>query len=953
MVIEHIIAGNSIPHNEGAIPLTKESYDIREPQKRLSDYSTTIVIPEDKVVNQIFEHAFDVNILFQTFDPNIKTSYQVVQDGVTLINGFCRLVDIVNVDGKIEYKIQATGKIGSVFESIKDLYLTDINFTDLNHVWNESNIVASWTPTLGTGYVYPMIDYGGRTSWKEWITEDFKPAIFVREYIMRMFNEQGFTISSAFFDTTLFKSLIIPFGADDIALDNVGLLTKQFFVSRLASNQTVGSDGVLIFNDDTTSDNYNTSANEYNISTGIFTAAEINTYAWNGLLNLTFTYTQANNTETQRIGSFITQSTGFKADTYFHLIKDGTTNIDRITIDITTQILSKTFANSETYTEESEFSLQDFASVATSEYKIVWSGIVNYSGVVLSGGGRGTPAIPTRLYYTTPSFSAQLNIGSAITQKIKDVTYTKSDTLIMSSLIPKDVKQSDFLGAIIKRFNLYLDYDAIDENLIYIEPRDDYYNNVQVEVSDKVDRSKEFVVSPIGALDASTYLFEDKEDKDLSNKRNQDLFEEPYGRQKIDINNDFIKNERKVTSIFSPTPLISIDGDNGRITSGIQFQNENGDKIDGSGNIRILYWGGTITNTPWLLNSTPKTVYPYAGHLDNPYTPTFDLNWGIPKKLYYNFSYGGNNIVKYSNNNCYNLFWKNYIEEITSKDSKLLTCYVALRPSDYADYNFRQSYYIDGEYFRLIKIVDYDPNSNTTTKCIFLKQAKVTAFVATVKDVLGGTGVYDTNEKLPQFLGTTRPNRSGGSTNDVITFGDNIFSGQRSIIVSDNITGISTNKNLLIMASDSSDIQADNVTLLNSPNISALRDNEVYINGLYADHKLEVLLTEELLEGINVPIQILPALASNEFYEIVRGYASINGLKPTVSTKLKVQTSGALEVANLPATFFDTDNNTGKVEITSTPILPFGQSIQIVSTDFESPSATTLQIQLVYRIIKL
>jgi len=92
MVIEHIIAGYSIPHNEGAIPLTKESYDIREPQKRLSDYSKTITIPENNVVNQIFEHAFDVNILFQTFDPNIKTSYQVVQDGVTLINGFCRLL---------------------------------------------------------------------------------------------------------------------------------------------------------------------------------------------------------------------------------------------------------------------------------------------------------------------------------------------------------------------------------------------------------------------------------------------------------------------------------------------------------------------------------------------------------------------------------------------------------------------------------------------------------------------------------------------------------------------------------------------------------------------------------------------------------------------------------------------------------------------------------------------
>ena len=48
MVVEHIIAGYSIPHNEGAIPLTKEAYDVNNPQKRSSDFSKTITIPSDK-----------------------------------------------------------------------------------------------------------------------------------------------------------------------------------------------------------------------------------------------------------------------------------------------------------------------------------------------------------------------------------------------------------------------------------------------------------------------------------------------------------------------------------------------------------------------------------------------------------------------------------------------------------------------------------------------------------------------------------------------------------------------------------------------------------------------------------------------------------------------------------------------------------------------------------------
>jgi len=944
MVIEHIIAGYSIPHNEGAIPLTKESYDIREPQKRLSDYSKTITIPENNVVNQIFEHAFDVNILFQTFDPNIKTSYQVVQDGVTLINGFCRLVDIVNVDGKIEYKIQATGKIGSVFESIKDLYLTDIDFSDLNHVWNEANIVAAWSPTIGTGYTYPMIDYGGRTSYSAWTVEDFKPAIFVKEYMTRIFSEQGYTISSAFFNTTLFKSLIVPYAADQIPLDNDGLKAKQFYVTRETTDQTVGIDGILIFNDDI-APNYNTALNEYDITTGIFTAQEVNIYAWQGVLDVTFTYTETNTNITSIINQIANFPNG-RMETGFFIQKHGGATVDSFTVDIGQLIRDTPLVNGSTYTIEAPFSLSDFTTVISSEYALRWFDSFTISGS--NGGGY--------YQYSYTDFSVKLNRDSILTQKIKDTYYAEGDTIVMTSLLPKEVKQSDFVGSIIKRFNLYLDYDAIDENLIYIEPRDDYYTDVQVEVSSKVDRSKEIVISPIGALDASTYLFEDKEDKDVKNKSYQDTTEEVYGRYKVDIDNDFIKNESKITTIFSPTPLISVDGQNDRVISAIQFEDDNQKKTDAKGNIRLLYWGGLKATSPdWTINGTIKTTYPYAGHLDNPYAPTFDLNWGVPKKIFYDFTYGGNDIVIYPNANCYNTFWRNYIEEITSKDSKLLTCYVALRPVDYADYNFRQSYYIDGEYWRLVKIVDYDPNSSSTTKCIFLKQHSFTAFAGTTVEVLGGEGTYtETNEPIPRFNVTNRPNGSGGRQVDVITFGDNVVSGWRSIIVSDNITGISTNKNLLVVGSDGSDIQANNTTLLNSPNMEVIRDNEIYLNGLFAESRVDIQLDETLLENLSAGFEILPALRSNEAYEILRGYVRMNGVKPTIGNKVSFKSSGLVtEVASVADSFFDTDDNTGFVTIPTLTSLLFAEAINISAADFESPAATTVQIQLVYRIIRI
>ena len=941
MVIEHLIAGYSIPHNEGAIPLTKESYDINNPQKRTSDYSKTITIPEDTLVNQIFEHAFDVNVLFQTFDPNLKTSYQILQDGITLINGFCRLVDIVNVDGKIEYKIQGIGKIGSIFESIKDLYLTDLDFADLNHVWNETNIVASWTPTIGTGYTYPMIDYGGRTSYSNWTVEDFKPAIFVKEYMTRIFSEQGYTISSAFFDTTLFKSLIVPYAAYEIPLDNDGLKANQFYVSRETTNYTVTS-GLLLFND-AASPNYNTALNEYDVTTGFYTALEAKTHSWQGDLDMGITVTGLTSNQTQVLNN-IRSGGGYRVYYTTSIIETvGGINysLDSVALDITDSMVGG-ITSSITFAANNSFSTKQFTSVIGGEYYLYTDEVVHFTG------NYGSMSIPMNFV---------LNVGSVMSLKNRDTYFTTGETPPMGSVVPRQVKQTDFVGSIIKRFNLYLESDAIDPNLIYIEPRDDYYTDVKVDVSTKVDRSREIVISPIGALDASTYIFEDKEDKDIKNNSYQDTEGEVYGRHKVDIVNDFIKNERKITTVFSPTPLVTITGNNDRVISAIQFEDDNKKRTEAKGNIRLLYWGGLkATSSRWNIDGTNKTTYPYAGHLDNPYDPTFDLSWGVPKKLFYDFSYGGNDIVIYPNANCYNIYWRNYIEEITNKDSKVLTCYVALRPVDYVDYNFRKSYYIDGEYWRLVKIIDYDPSSRSTTKCIFLKQHSPSPFSGTTKEILGGDDIYtETNEPIPRFNTTLRPNDGSGSQTDVITFGDNITSGWRSIIVSDDITGISTNKNLLIVGSDGSDIQASNITLLNSPSIEVVRDNEVYVNGLFAESRLDILLNETLIENLSAGFEVLPALRSNESYEILRGYIRMNGLKPTHHSKISFKSSvSATEVASIASAVFNTDNNTGFVTVPTLTGLLFSESIDISSaTNFEIPSATTVEIQLVYRIIKI
>jgi hypothetical protein len=267
------------------------------------------------------------------------------------------------------------------------------------------------------------------------------------------------------------------------------------------------------------------------------------------------------------------------------------------------------------------------------------------------------------------------------------------------------------------------------------------------------------------------------------------------------------------------------------------FVNDNGEVVEATAKIRLLYWGGLLpTQKPWTLGLdlfiNNQSFYPYAGHLDNPYDPTFDLNWGVPKQLYYNFNYGKVYTLNYSNTNCYNFFWKKYIDEITDKNSKILECYLALRPYDYNELSFRKNYYIDGSYWRLLSVVDYDATSGQTTKCSFLKVEPKSAFVGDIKPIYGGTGTFEDGSDLPIGDALVKPNGNSGQTQDSLQFGQSVKGGTRSIIASDNISQSLNSVNALIVGSDYSEVNADNVTIINSPYTNAIRPDETYINGL-------------------------------------------------------------------------------------------------------------------------
>ena len=83
--------------DEIPISLNFNIADIRKPESRNGSYSKTITLWGTKTNNQFFEHLYEVNIVTNSFNPNVKTPCYVLQDGSEVFRGDLRLRSIEKI----------------------------------------------------------------------------------------------------------------------------------------------------------------------------------------------------------------------------------------------------------------------------------------------------------------------------------------------------------------------------------------------------------------------------------------------------------------------------------------------------------------------------------------------------------------------------------------------------------------------------------------------------------------------------------------------------------------------------------------------------------------------------------------------------------------------------------------------------------------------------------------
>ena len=687
--------------------------DVKDFSSRNTNFSKTIILPGNATNNKLFGHIFEFGSsnFYNPASDNVGYNFNAAKsaacliyvDKIQLFKGVIRLLEIVIDNGSIEYECAVFGELGGFISALGISKLEDLDFSDYDHSWTTTNIDNSWQTINGSGYYYPLIDYGQvSTNKSSYQVSALRPALYVREYIDKLITESGYTYESSFFDTAVFRRLIIPNNQKDFSAYNVNYFQANVEARYDTIDYYADATSVikLIYPAPTIS--------------GSFVASNGNTrFTYTGATALTMNATINLNGSYEQYADIL----------YFALVKNGATQVA-----ISDSVINLydtfdfTFSGSISFVTNDYFEVQAIRQDTASAYTI-W---INSGDI---------------LFTTDVSQNVPINYG---------------ETININGTIPRGIFQKDFFASIVKMFNLYVTESTDKSKHLIITPYIDYYatsptflqvNDLEEELlvddvdlllledgavnyinwTNKIDRSKAFRVKPMSELNGRYFEYKYKQDSDFYNENYFKKYAQGYGDFIEDTGYEFAQDKQTAEIVFAATPLVGYAEEDKVVSTIFKKSNtqntQSEDKMDSV--IRILQAKKVTDVISWsILNGASTlwsgTTYGYAGHLDDPDNPAADINFGAPKEI--NFTLA----TPYPSANLFNAFWSDYLAEISDKDSKLLSCFVRLTDADIYSLDFSRLIWIDGSLWRLNKVVDYNPMDNDTTKCEFLKVIELT-----------------------------------------------------------------------------------------------------------------------------------------------------------------------------------------------------------------------------------
>lgn len=737
------------------LALTFNSGDLRDPSKRSTGYSKTFELPASnrnnkflKVLTADGSHRDEADIRWR--------KARIRANGIVAFQGWARIEQTDTGSGG-RYSCHILQDPAYWPEIIGDKNLCDLTFPQ--HEKSYATVTASWSDSVDNiPYVYPAINYG---KWSKDTNDiqtahsinDFHPALYVKAVVDKIFLDAGYTLSSNFFNSVMFKKLIIPYTSDEdynaSQSDALGEDGDYSAHASLAAQQSLPyiAGPPLFAQTPYVEDKWFPSIPCQN-GCNLYSPGGGNS-AQNGYV-VPFTgryeiYYQA--TAKLNHPSILCGNGGNSLHWSAWVLINGLAPLS-------TGYSNISGNNGIVHVPNPDLGPGNLSGVANANYSAVESDnnwmtrellceIDLVQGDEIQIGWFG-------VNHKQPNCGAEARVidQDFAVWPVVEQAYVPPYQVSLSKSLDCGVKQLDLLKGLTELYNLYWTSDE-ETKTISVEPYDDFYGSgVIKDWSQKIDRtswSDKFVIEDL----AKTVRYKYKEDNsdDLVAVYNQDMDTELWS---VNITNDNLyrkENTTLGTTVFSPT--FRIKAPDGVGSSGDKtfsnvapypvmpcmwsgdpvywgwFNNQSRPDNSTNFNIRILNYHGLSNATgSWELtddngNPAQQNSYPYAY--------TYNYNHSGAGAIEDNLSwYGiGDNMTGVIPLDSYQrgLFDKYYgrLYEKISGGAALRTCMMDLTAVDISQFDFRNIIKItmDGgidTYWTVHKIIDYAPGKDKLTK---------------------------------------------------------------------------------------------------------------------------------------------------------------------------------------------------------------------------------------------
>lgn len=710
------------------ISLNYELKDYLDITKMATDWSRPFVLPGTPVNNKFFKQNFDVNIDNVSANNNInkKVAAVITTGDNNIFSGYIKLKKVLAEP--TEYEIVIYGVLNNIVSSFGDRLLSDLDFKEYDHIRNKENIYNSWSYNIkrngideqffgpGTGYIYPDIVYGGSTNIEtNKYIYDLYPGVYDRTIVNKIFQDIGINVKSDFFDSEYFSMMYLPYVNDKLQLNesdfnkrivNVGIDTAYDYLPAgpyVGAGSNWYEESILNFDRESgVVDNNGTELTFQDIDgqfSGQYTNDKTGWYDISFLTNAFMEYLDIDDEDInydEGSGAFEFQ---------WRLFKNGMCIDDSGVLLKTPSTGSHPSPWLDTDAGPIEMSLQadniflEVGDVISVVYGYRYPYGVNWIGI------GAEQRVMMRL-----NFKRVLgNVFSLFSVKPASNNSQGGEMITVSNMLPLNYKIVDYFADLVKQFNLVIVEDDVDDRTIIIEPEDYYFSSKQLVLNwdkeEKLDIGSE-EITPMSELDATKYYFTYGEDDDFYNKQYTNETKKVYGEITIDVENDNSNVTNSTELKLSPTPCAT-KWINGRV-SPFFCDIEDEKFVQKKVKPRRLFYNGLIEGNIVLKDSEndsspyESSLYPYTGMWDHPTNGRYDLGFGMTDKIYWTSN-------QIPNQNLYELFYRNTIQNITDLNSRLLEGKFRLTPKDISTFDFRDIIFLLGCYWRVLEIKDYNP----------------------------------------------------------------------------------------------------------------------------------------------------------------------------------------------------------------------------------------------------